>query len=56
MVHNIEFISYTKFGKFLYTKSRLNVFLKLINELVFGNTFTFKDWYIIIFTLEVKSA
>jgi hypothetical protein len=47
---------YTKFGKLWCTKSRSKIFLKLTGGIVFKNTFTLKDWYIIIFTMEIESA
>jgi hypothetical protein len=36
--------------------NRSKVFLKFTGGIVFKNTFTLKDWYIIIFTLEVENA
>jgi len=36
--------------------SRSKVFLKLTSGIVFKNTFTLKDWYIIIITLKVENV
>jgi len=52
MVHNIEFIicCIQSLENFSVLKVSQKIFLKLIGGIVFKNTFTLKDWYIIIFT------